>query len=155
MNRLEALLESYRELISDDELLAKQIGHLEAKIQKIRKKQDKIYVDMAILEQEIRQLISVPEAPLDVEPKKEVPPPTEKRSGSISECDGKKRRKIDLAKVRSLRDAGWSYEKIGDELGFSPASIMTALSRAKKLELTEEEKAGCDKLAEELMGGKK
>ena len=75
MNRLEALLESYRELISDDELLAKQIGHLEAKIQKIRKKQDKIYEDMAILEQEIRQLINIPEVPLDVEPKKEVPPP--------------------------------------------------------------------------------
>lgn len=155
MNRLEALLESYRELISDDELLAKQIGHLEAKIQKIRKKQDKIYGDMAILEQEIRQLINAPEESLDVEPKKEVHTPTEKSSGSISECDGKKRRKIDLAKVRSLRDAGWSYEKIGDELGFSPASIMTALSRAKKFELTEEEKAGCGKLAEELMGGKK
>ena len=75
MNRLEALLESYRELISDDELLAKQIGHLEVKIQKIRKKQDKIYGDMAILEQEIRQLINGAEAPLDVEPKKEVPPP--------------------------------------------------------------------------------
>lgn len=75
MNRLEALLESYRELISDDELLAKQIGHLEAKIQKIRKKQDKIYGDIAILEQEIRQLINAPEEPLDVEPKKEVPPP--------------------------------------------------------------------------------
>ena len=83
MNRLEALLESYRELISDDEILAKQIGHLEAKIQKIRKKQDKIYKDMAILEQEIRQLISVPEAPLDVEPKKEVPTPPQLRSAPI------------------------------------------------------------------------
>ena len=79
MNRLEALLESYRELISDDEILAKQIGHLEAKIQKIRKKQDKIYGDMAILEQEIRQLINAPEEPLDVEPKKEVPHPHPKR----------------------------------------------------------------------------
>lgn len=74
MNRLEALLESYRELISDDELLAKQIGHMESKIQKIRKKQDKIYKDMEILEQEIRQLINTPKKPLDVEPKKEVPP---------------------------------------------------------------------------------
>lgn len=154
MNRLEALLESYRELISDDELLAKQIGHLEAKIKKIRKKQDRVYKDMAMLEQEIRQLINGAEAPLDVEPKKEVPP-SKKRSGTGSAGTGKKRRTIDLAKVRSLRGAGWSYEKIGDEIGFSPASIMTALSRAKKLELTEEEKAGCDKLAEELMGGKK
>ena len=73
VNRLEALLESYRELISDDEILAKQIGHLEAKIKKIRKKQDRVYKDMEMLEQDIRQMINVPEAPLDVEPKKEAP----------------------------------------------------------------------------------
>lgn len=49
------------------------------------------------------------------EPKKPVP---KKPAGKIN---------IDMGKVKALRDAGWSFDKIGDEMGVSAQTIANRL----------------------------
>ncbi|HBA48771.1 MAG TPA: hypothetical protein DCZ91_13425 [Lachnospiraceae bacterium] len=43
-----------------------------------------------------------------------------------------RRNSIDMGKVMALRDAGWSYGKIADEMGMSKQSVCNAISRWKK-----------------------
>lgn len=40
-----------------------------------------------------------------------------------------KTRKIDWNKARALREAGWSYVKIGDELGISDVTVAAHLKK--------------------------
>lgn len=44
----------------------------------------------------------------------------------------KKRSKIDYGKIMALRNAGWSNEKIADEMHMTKASVATAISTYKK-----------------------
>ena len=44
-----------------------------------------------------------------------------------------KTRKIDWNKARALRDAGWSYAKIGDELGVSDVTVSAHLNKKTHL----------------------
>lgn len=46
------------------------------------------------------------------------------------------RKEIDWGKVRALRDAGWSYEKIAEEMR---VSVVTLYNRRKEGEGTEQE----------------
>ena len=44
----------------------------------------------------------------------------------------KKTDKVDWPKAKALRDAGWSYDKIGDELGISGVTVSTHLKEMEK-----------------------
>ena len=68
---------------------------------------------------------------------------------------GKRKGRVDAARAKALREAGWTYEKIGKEFGVGGQTVINALKRATALELTEKEKAACDQLAAELFGGDK
>lgn len=46
---------------------------------------------------------------------KEIPPPERKR--------GKRTRKLDVAKIKSLHNAGWSAAKIADELNCATGTV--------------------------------
>lgn len=82
---------------------------------------------------------SAPPAPVgtvDV-PNDEIPsddpkgPETEKQE--LQEPKEKKaRKKIDYGKIMALRNAGWSNEKIADEMHMTKASVATAISTYKK-----------------------
>ena len=37
---------------------------------------------------------------------------------------------VDWAKAKALRDAGWSYKKIGDELGVSDVTVAAHLNKS-------------------------
>lgn len=37
------------------------------------------------------------------------------------------RKELDMGKVKALRDAGWTFEKIADEMGCSPQTIVNRL----------------------------
>ena len=37
------------------------------------------------------------------------------------------RKNLDMGKVRALRDAGWTFDKIADEMGVSPQTIANRL----------------------------
>lgn len=41
----------------------------------------------------------------------------------------KKRVTVDWAKAKALRDAGWSYKKIGDELGVADVTVAAHLNK--------------------------
>lgn len=56
------------------------------------------------------------------ESKKEAPAPAPK-----PEKKPKPRKEIDWPKAKALRDAGWSYEKIGDELHCSAQNVANHL----------------------------
>ena len=49
-----------------------------------------------------------------------------------------KRKPIDTGKVKALRDAGWSLQKIADEMGCSAQNISKILNREKENEQKEE-----------------
>lgn len=44
----------------------------------------------------------------------------------------KKTDKVDWPKAKALRDAGWSYDKIGDELGISGVTVSAHLKEMEK-----------------------
>lgn len=100
-DRLETVLETYRGLISDDEMISARLSRLDRKREKLQRQQAGIYESMDAAERQIRKLL---EESATGEPES---PPRDKRRG-----------------------------------------------RRKKVELTEEEVVSCEKLAEELMGGK-
>lgn len=43
-----------------------------------------------------------------------------------------KRKPLDMGKVRALRDAGWTLEKIADEMGVSAPTISSRLNKEKQ-----------------------
>ena len=45
---------------------------------------------------------------------------------------------IDNGKIKALRDAGWSYEKIADEVGCSPQTVANRLYAMTQKEKAEE-----------------
>lgn len=57
------------------------------------------------------------------EPKPEKPKPAPKP---------KKTDAVDWPKAKALRDAGWSYDKIGDELGISGVTVSAHLKEMEK-----------------------
>ena len=48
------------------------------------------------------------------------------------EPDKPKRRKIDIGKIMALKNAGWSYQKIGEEMGMSANAVGNAIWAYKK-----------------------
>lgn len=52
--------------------------------------------------------------------------------GQKAEEKPKQRRAIDYGKIMALRDAGWSNEKIADEMHMTKSSVATAISTYKK-----------------------
>ena len=72
-------------------------------------------------------------------PDKETPSDAAKAAGKgdtrpqgTKEKEKKKRRRIDYGKIMALRNAGWSNEKIADEMRMTKASVATAVSTYKK-----------------------
>lgn len=61
--------------------------------------------------------------------------------------------RADVERAKELKAAGWTFRKIGKELGISDRAIAYALKREKRYELSEDEKSACDRFAEELLGG--
>lgn len=55
-------------------------------------------------------------------PKDETPPPEVKKT----------RKKIDYGKIMALHNAGWSNQKIADEMGMTYGAVATAISTHKK-----------------------
>lgn len=45
---------------------------------------------------------------------------------------------IDNGKIKALRDAGWSYEKIADEVGCSPQTVVNRLNAMRQEKKAEE-----------------
>lgn len=78
-------------------------------------------------ESRILDLIRIPEAKQDVitaapmEPEKPKPAPKPKKTDAV-----------DWPKAKALRDAGWSYDKIGDELGISGVTVSAHLREMEK-----------------------
>lgn len=75
---------------------------------------------------ELTDLLKECDAPADPEPvrggeqkPKPAPKPAAKPAG----------KKIDWAKAAALRKAGWSYDKIGDELGVSGVTVSAHLNK--------------------------
>lgn len=64
-------------------------------------------------------------------PNDEIPSDTPKGSGTEKQ-EPKKRKRIDYGKIMALRNAGWSNEKIADEMHMTKASVATAISTYKK-----------------------
>lgn len=70
-------------------------------------------------------------------PNDEIPSDTPKASERESQKpqepkEKKTRKKIDYGKITALRKAGWSNEKIADEMHMTKASVATAISTYKK-----------------------
>lgn len=151
MDRLEEIFEAYNGLISSDELLQQKIAEIEVERKRVQEKKEEIYGEMARLQEEIRELLRNSQEDIDAPEKKKIgiSSPEERKQKS------EKRKKIDLERAKEMHAAGWSYAKIGKELGVSTQGVCNALNREKKMELTEEEKASCDRFAEELFGGGK
>lgn len=57
---------------------------------------------------------------------------TEKQEPREAKEKPKKRKRIDYGKIMALRNAGWSNEKIADEMRMTKASVATAISTYKK-----------------------
>lgn len=153
MDRLEEIFEAYNGLISSDELLQQKIAELEIERERVQEKQKEIYGEMDCLQEEIRGLLRNAQEEIDMA--KETSPESKPESDPTKTQASKvgKRKKIDLERAKEMHAAGWSYAKIGRELGVSAQTVCNALNKEKNMELTEEEKASCDSFAEELFGG--
>jgi hypothetical protein len=55
--------------------------------------------------------------------------PAAKPKAKPAAADKTKTRKIDWNKARALREAGWSYVKIGEELGVSDVTVAAHLRK--------------------------
>ena len=62
------------------------------------------------------------EKPVKVEPKPELKP---KQRKAVN------RKELDMGKVKALRAAGWSFEKIADEMGCAPQTIANHLKEVE------------------------
>ena len=58
--------------------------------------------------------------PAEPEKPKEEPKPAPKK-------EPKNKKTLDMGKVKALRNAGWSFEKIADEMGCAPQTIANRL----------------------------
>lgn len=78
-------------------------------------------------ESRILDLIRIPEAKQEVitaaptEPENPKPAPKPKKTDNV-----------DWPKAKALRDAGWSYDKIGDKLGISGVTVSAHLKEMEK-----------------------
>ena len=54
-------------------------------------------------------------------------PDTPKKSGGIAP-----KKKLDWGKIKALADAGWSHQKIAEEMGCTAATVATGLSRLRR-----------------------
>lgn len=59
----------------------------------------------------------------------EHPIETPERPAPASKPAPKKQRKVDWSKAAAFRKAGWSYKKIGDELGVSDVTVSAHLNK--------------------------
>lgn len=59
-------------------------------------------------------------------------PPTVKHEKDKLHSTGGKGSRVDIEKAKSLRAAGWSWPKIGDEFGVSAQAVLSAVARAKE-----------------------
>lgn len=66
----------------------------------------------------------VPETPDQKQPEEPEPKPADKPKASKKSV---RRVDLDMGKVRALRNAGWSFDKIADEMGCSPQTIVNHL----------------------------
>lgn len=66
---------------------------------------------------------AIEEQPADPEP----PPPDPDQ-----EKQPVKRKKLDWGKIQALHRAGWSHEKIADEMGTTVKTVATGLSKLRK-----------------------
>ena len=57
----------------------------------------------------------------------ESPEPSKKSGGGITP-----KKKLDWGKIKALADAGWSHQKIAEEMGCTAATVATGLSRLRK-----------------------
>lgn len=56
--------------------------------------------------------------------------PDPDRGGTVAKPKtGPKQKKVDWAKAAALRKAGWSYKKIGDELGVADVTVAAHLNK--------------------------
>lgn len=59
---------------------------------------------------------------VDADPVKQDPP--KQKQAPDQKAAGKKRKPLDDGKMLALRKAGWPYEKIADEMGCSPQTVI-------------------------------
>ena len=66
---------------------------------------------------ELTDLLNAVDAPADPEVRPEPKPEPKPKPAA------KPKKKVDWAKAKALRNAGWSYKKIGDELGVADVTV--------------------------------
>lgn len=62
---------------------------------------------------------------VDADPVKQDPP--RPKQAPDQKAAGKKRKPLDDGKMLALRKAGWPYEKIADEMGCSPQTVINRI----------------------------
>lgn len=68
-------------------------------------------------------------------PKKEPEPKAEAKPTPPKSPAGQgRKRKLDTGKMTALRNAGWSYEKIADEIGCSAGTVWNYFNKGKETE---------------------
>ena len=53
----------------------------------------------------------------------------EKTKKKVTNKEGTPKKELDTGKIRALREAGWSLEKIADEIGCSPQTVANRLAK--------------------------
>ena len=81
-----------------------------------------------ICAERIREALPKPEATKEEEPKEEKPKPEATKEEEPKE-EKPKRKRIDQGKVLALAKAGWSAQKIADEMGCSVPAVYNALKK--------------------------
>lgn len=75
------------------------------------------------------------QAKAEERPKKEPEPKAEAKPTPPKSPAGQgRKRKLDTGKMRALREAGWSYEKIADEMGCSAGTVWNYFNKGKEAE---------------------
>ena len=76
------------------------------------------------------------QAKAEERPKKEPEPKAEAKPTPPpkSPAGQGRKRKLDTGKMRALREAGWSYEKIADEMGCSAGTVWNYFNKDKEAE---------------------
>lgn len=67
-------------------------------------------------------------------PKKEPEPKAEAKPTPPRRALQDRKRKLDTGKMTALRNAGWSYEKIADEIGCSAGTVWNYFNKGKETE---------------------
>ena len=75
------------------------------------------------------------QAKAEERPKKEPEPKAEANQRPPKSPAGQgRKRKLDTGKMRALRETGWSYEKIADEMGCSAGTVWNYFNKGKEEE---------------------